>query len=151
MKQGSGDEKKLSKSIIQQQDAELKQVGVVLKNEYKTAKQQLKRVQLEFTYKHIMLCSLQTKYYLPTGDIARRINIMECVFMQLRQNVLIIYCSADDMLETSCIVYTLFKIQFTLLYLFIFIVPRTGIDSVVSFSWKTASLCCSCKQCIADV
>lgn len=43
VKQGSGDEKKLSKSIIQQQDAELKQVGVVLKNEYKTAKQQLKR------------------------------------------------------------------------------------------------------------
>ncbi len=34
----------MTKSIVQQQDAEMKQVGVTLRNEYKTAKQQLKKV-----------------------------------------------------------------------------------------------------------
>eukprot|EP00794_Sanderia_malayensis_P013917 gene13917-15366_t len=43
VKQGIADEKKLTKTVIQEQEAEMKQVGVALKNEYKNAKQQLKR------------------------------------------------------------------------------------------------------------
>ena len=47
VKQGISDEKKLCKSTIQQQDAELKQVGITVRNEYKNAKQQLKKVSCE--------------------------------------------------------------------------------------------------------
>jgi len=43
VKQGISEEKKLHKSTIQQQEAELKHVVITLKNEYKIAKQQLKR------------------------------------------------------------------------------------------------------------
>ena len=46
VKQGISEEKKLHKSTMQQQEAELKHVVITLKNEYKIAKQQLKRVNI---------------------------------------------------------------------------------------------------------